>query len=54
VSLEKTAQLHLETPKLQEDYLSKTNSILTENNGLYAPASNTDGQFLTDTCVSLP
>jgi hypothetical protein len=43
---------HLETPKLQEDFLSKTNSIITGNNVLYSSSSNTNSQFLRDTCVS--
>jgi hypothetical protein len=39
------AYLHLETPKFQEVFLSKTNSILSGNIVLDAPASNTDGLF---------
>jgi hypothetical protein len=47
-----TAYLHLETPKLQGAFLSKTETILTGNNVLDAPASNTDGFLSRDTRVS--
>jgi hypothetical protein len=39
---------------LQEIFLSKTNSILQENNVLDAAASNIDDFLWTDTCVSSP
>jgi hypothetical protein len=48
----KSAFLHLENYDLQEVFLSKTNSILTGNKALEAPASNTHGFLLRDTCVS--
>jgi hypothetical protein len=41
-----------EMPKFQEEFLSKTTSILVGNNVLDAPASNTDSFLLRDTCVS--
>jgi hypothetical protein len=44
--------LHLETPKLQEVFLSKTNSSFAGNNVLDASASNTDGFLLRGICVS--
>jgi hypothetical protein len=44
--------LHLEKPYLQEVFFSKTNSILTGNNVLDAPASHTNGFVLRDSCVS--
>jgi hypothetical protein len=37
---------------VQEEFLSKPNSILTKNNVLDVPASNTDGFLSSDTCVS--
>jgi hypothetical protein len=37
---------------LQEEFLSKNNSILTGNNVLDAAASNIDGFLWRDTCVS--
>jgi hypothetical protein len=40
--------LPLETPKIQEVFLSKTNTILTGKQC----ASNMDGFLLRDTCVS--
>jgi hypothetical protein len=48
----KRAYLQLMKPKLQEVFLSKNNTILTGNNVLDAPASNTDGFLWRDTCVS--
>jgi hypothetical protein len=44
--------LHVENPEFQKVFLSETNSILTGNNVLDAPASNTDGFLLRDTCFS--
>jgi hypothetical protein len=50
--LANTAYLHLETPKLQGAFLSKTNTILTGNNVLEAAASNTDCFLSRDILVS--
>jgi hypothetical protein len=45
---------HYLEPSIAGRFPFKTNSNLTGNNLLYAPASNTDGQLLRDTCVSSP
>jgi hypothetical protein len=41
-----------EIPKFQEEFLSKTTSILKGNSVQEAPASNTDSFLLRDACVS--
>jgi hypothetical protein len=46
------AYLHLETPKLQDVFLSKTHSSLTGKYLLDAPAFNTDGFLSRQKCVS--
>jgi hypothetical protein len=48
----KTAYLHLETPKLQDVFLSETISVLTQNNVPGALASNIDVFLWRDACVS--
>jgi hypothetical protein len=46
------AFLHCKKPKLQEIFLSKTNSILTGKQCARCYFSNIDGFLLRDTCVS--
>jgi hypothetical protein len=46
------AHPHLGTPKLQEVFLSKTNSILSWKQGSRWNASNRDGFLWRDTCLS--
>jgi hypothetical protein len=41
-----------EIPKFQEEFLTKTTSILKGNSVLDAPASNTDSFLLRDACDS--
>jgi hypothetical protein len=43
---------HLETPKLQDFFLSKAHSSLTGKYVLDAPAFNTDGFLSRYTCIS--
>jgi hypothetical protein len=45
------AYLHLEIYDFQEVFLSKTNSILTGKQCLFAPACTMDGFLRRDTCV---
>jgi hypothetical protein len=40
------ASLHLETPKLQEVFLSKLTELSQGNNVLHGPALNIDGLFV--------
>jgi hypothetical protein len=48
------AYLHLEKPKLQDLFLSKTNSNLSLGNKMpHVISSNIDGFLWRDTCVSL-
>jgi hypothetical protein len=42
----------LKNPDTQAIFLSKSNSVLKENNVLDAPPSNIDGFLSRDTCVS--
>jgi hypothetical protein len=42
------AYLHLETPSLQEVFLSKLRQLSQRNNVLDVPASNTDGVLWRD------
>jgi hypothetical protein len=49
---ENRGYLHLEIPKLQEVFFSKTNSILKWNNVLDGPASTTNGVLSRATFVS--
>jgi hypothetical protein len=44
--------LHLENCDLQEVFLSKTNTILTVNNELHAPATNTVAFLSRYPCLS--
>jgi hypothetical protein len=46
------AYLHIETPLLQEGFLSKITKFSQGNNVLYAPASTTNGVLSRDTFVS--
>jgi hypothetical protein len=48
----KRAYQHLETPNLQKVIFQKLTQFSQGNNLLNAPASNTDGFLLRDTCVS--
>jgi hypothetical protein len=48
----KRAYLYLETPKVQEVFLSKLSQFSKENNVLHTLASNRDGFLSRDTCVS--
>jgi hypothetical protein len=48
--LDPTRSLHLETPKLQEVFLSKLTQFSQEKNELDDPASNNDG-FLGEISV---
>jgi hypothetical protein len=47
-----TLCVHNENSDMQEVFLSKTDSILTVDNVLYAPASNTVAFLSRYTCVS--
>jgi hypothetical protein len=50
--LEKREDVHLETPNLQEGFLTKTTHLSQGNNELEAPASNIDGFLSRDKCGS--
>jgi hypothetical protein len=49
-----TGYLHLETSKLQEVFLSKSNSSLTGKQCGKGTCSNTDGFLSGDPCVTSP
>jgi hypothetical protein len=50
--LEKREDVHLETPNLQEGFLTKTTHLSQGNNELEAPAPNIDGFLSRDKCGS--